>query len=99
MYQQFLHELKADFELSDCGELQWLLGCKVEQDRVNGTVRLTQQKYCEDVLRRFQMHNSTPVATPCEVNMHLTDEDCPPQDQRDPEEYAHISSALAHVCT
>ena len=85
MYQQFLHELKADFELSDCGELQWLLGCKVEQDRVNGTVRLTQQKYCEDVLRRFQMHNSTPVATPCEVNMHLTDEDCPPQDQRDPE--------------
>ena len=85
MYQQFLHELKADFELSDCGELQWLLGCKVEQDRVNGTVRLTQQKYCEDVLRRFQMHDSTPVATPCEVNMHLTDEDCPPQDQRDPE--------------
>merc|ERR1712167_558268 len=69
----------------DCGELQWLLGCKVEQDRVNGPVRLPQQKYCEDVLRRFQMHHSTPVATPCEVTMHLTDEDCPPQDQRDPE--------------
>jgi len=67
MYQQFLHELKADFELSDYGELQWLLGCKVEQDRVNGTVRLTQQKYCEDVLRRFQMHDSTPVATPCDM--------------------------------
>jgi len=32
-----------------------------------------------------QMHDSSPVATPCEVNMHLTDEDCPPQDQRDPE--------------
>ena len=31
------------------------------------------------------MHDSTPIATPCEVNMHLTDEDCPPQDQRDPE--------------
>ena len=68
MYAAFLDALRKDFELSDCGELSWLLGCKVEQDRQAGTVRLTQEKYCNDVLKRFQMHDCTPVSTPCEAN-------------------------------
>ena len=78
MYAAFLDALCKDFELSDCGELSWLLGCKVEQDRQTVTVRLTQEKYCNDVLKRFQMHDCTPVSTPCEANMHLSDSDCPP---------------------
>jgi hypothetical protein len=84
MYAAFLDALRKDFELSDCGELSWLLGCKVEQDRQAGTVRLTQEKYCNDVLKRFQMHDCTPVSTPCEANMHLSDSDCPPLHERDP---------------
>ena len=85
MYAAFLDALRQDFDLSDCGELSWLLGCKVEQDSKAGTVRLTQEKYCNDILKRFQMHDCTPVATPCEANMHLSDDDCPPLQQRDPE--------------
>ena len=84
MYQSFMTALKKDFELSDCGELSWLLGCKVEQDREAGTVRLTQEKYCNDVLKRFQMHECSPAATPCEANMHLSADDCPPLHARDP---------------
>ena len=85
MYAAFLDALRKDIDLSDCGELSWLLGCKVEQDSKGGTVRLTQEKYCNDILKRFQMHECTPVATPCEANMHLSHEDCPPLHQRDPE--------------
>ena len=47
-------------------------------------MRLTQEKYCNDVLKRFQMHDCTPVSTPCEANMHLSDSDCPPLHERDP---------------
>jgi len=38
MYQQFLQELGADFELSASGKLEWFLGCKVEQNLKEGTV-------------------------------------------------------------
>jgi hypothetical protein len=31
MYKTFLDALRKDFDLSDSGELTWLLGCKVEQ--------------------------------------------------------------------
>jgi hypothetical protein len=55
MYQVFLEALRKNFELSDCGELTWLLGCKVEQEKEQGMVRLHQEKYCNDVLKRFQM--------------------------------------------
>lgn len=50
MYQEFLEALRKDFDLSDCGELSWLLGCKVEQEP--GKVRLHQEKYCNDILKR-----------------------------------------------
>jgi hypothetical protein len=50
-----------------------------------GRVRLHQEKYCNDVLKRFQMSDCNPVSTPCEANMHLTDADCPPLDKRNPE--------------
>ena len=51
MYKQFIDELQQDFDLSDSGRLQWFLGCKVEQDISTGTVRLSQEKYCNDILK------------------------------------------------
>jgi hypothetical protein len=83
MYMAFLDALSKDFDLSDSGELSWLLGCKVEQSP--GKVRLHQEKYCNGVLKRFQMSDCNPVSTPCEANMHLSDADCPPLDKRNPE--------------
>ena len=85
MYQEFLSELKQEYDLSDSGKLKWFLGCRVIQDLEQGTVRLVQDKYCGDVLRRFQMQDCSPVATPCEANLHLSATDSPPLDQRDPE--------------
>ena len=85
MYKQFIDELQADFDLSDCGKLQWFLGCKVEHDIQAGTVRLSQEKYCNDVLKRFQMSDTNPVSTSMEPNSHLSADDCPPPDKRDPE--------------
>ena len=69
----FLKALSKDFDLSDSGELSWLLGCNVEQSP--GKVRLHQEKYCNDVIWRFKMSNCNLVSTPCEENMHLSDAD------------------------
>jgi len=46
-----MDELGTSLELSASGKLTWFLGCKVEQDLVKGTVRISQEKYCNDVLK------------------------------------------------
>jgi hypothetical protein len=85
MYKQFIEELQQEFDLSDSGKLQWFLGCKVEQDISAGTVRLSQEKYCNDILKRFQMSDANPVSTPMEASAHLSADDCPSLDKRDPD--------------
>ena len=85
MYKQFIDELQQDFDLSDFEKLQWFLGCQVEQDIQAGTVRLSQEKYLHDILKRFQMSDANPVSNPMEANAHLCADDCPPLDERDPE--------------
>ena len=49
------------------------------------TVRLSQEKYCNDVFKRFQMSDVNPVSTSMEPNTHLSTDDYPPLDKRDPE--------------
>jgi len=85
MYKEFIATMSKDFDLSDSGELKWFLGGKVKQDRENGMVRLSQEQYCNDVLKRFQMDDCTPVDTPCEANLHLAASDSPPLDKRNAE--------------
>ena len=57
------------------------------QDCKKGIVRLSQEQYCNDVLKRFQMSDCTPVNTPCETNLHLAAVDTSgmgqPLDKRD----------------
>jgi len=59
-YAEFLTKLGKDVELSDSGKLNWILGCKVEQNLKNGTVRMSQEKYCNNVLKRF-LSDANPV--------------------------------------
>jgi len=85
MYKDFIAAMSKDFDLShgDSGELKWFLGGKVEQDREKGIVQLSQEQYCNDALKRFQISDCTPVDTPCEANLHLAASDSPPLDKRD----------------
>jgi len=85
MYKVFIAAMSKDFDPSDSGELKWFLGGKVEQDREKGIVRLSQEQYCNDVLKRFKTSDCTPVDTPCEANLHLAASDSPPLDKRDAE--------------
>jgi hypothetical protein len=55
----------------------------VEQDISEGTVRLSQEKYYNDILKRFQISDANPVSTRMEANTHLSVDDCPSVDKRD----------------
>ena len=60
--QQDKEALKAHYQMSDLGEIAWILGMHVTHDRQAGLITLLQGKYVEDVLERFgksSVHPST----------------------------------------
>jgi len=61
-----------------------VLRMQVEQDLVKGTVRMSQEKYCNDVLKRFKMSDNNAVHTFCEENQHLQASDSPSMEYRGP---------------
>jgi hypothetical protein len=54
LYDELIEHLQKEFLLSSYGRLEWYLGCKVVQDLEQGTVKLTQEKYANDVLSKLR---------------------------------------------
>jgi hypothetical protein len=55
-------KLSKRFKVTDIGETKWILGTKVE--RKDGTIKLHQEKYVNDILQRYQMLDCKPAVTP-----------------------------------
>eukprot|EP00253_Pinus_taeda_P017055 PITA_17055 len=69
----FKEVMKSEFEMTDLGFLRYFLGIEVDQSE-NG-VFISQDKYVEAVLKRFNMQNSKAAVTPTVVGLKLTKED------------------------
>jgi hypothetical protein len=65
--------LKKKFEMTDLGTISYCLGLEVKTHG-NGSIKISQRKYLEDILQRFNMNDCKPVATPLDPNCHLTKE-------------------------
>ncbi|XP_020263406.1 uncharacterized protein LOC109839390 [Asparagus officinalis] len=69
--------MKEDFEMTDLGLMRYFLGLQVKQTK--GEIFINQEKYCEDLLKRFNMKNCNPVATPALLNEKLSTNDGAPK--------------------
>jgi hypothetical protein len=49
----FKVQLRKQFEISNLGKPTWLVGLKVECDRINHTIMLSQKVYVETILECF----------------------------------------------
>eukprot|EP00253_Pinus_taeda_P007479 PITA_07479 len=65
--------MKSEFEMTDLGFLRYFLGIEVDQSE-NG-VFISQDKYVEAVLKRFNMQNIKAAVTPTVMGLKLTKED------------------------
>ncbi|THH12524.1 hypothetical protein EW146_g7607 [Bondarzewia mesenterica] len=74
--------LKKAFNITDLGEINWLLGIRIERDRSERTIALSQERYIEEVLERFGQQNIRPICTPMLANQHLTRAEVPEVDIR-----------------
>jgi transposase InsO family protein len=69
--------LRKHVEVTDLGELHWMLGIEVRRDRAAGTIHLGQRSYIDSILRRFGFDDVKPVSTPFDTQVRLTLEQAP----------------------
>lgn len=58
------------------GELSYILGISVIQDKEKKGVILQQMHYIDAILQKYGMDNANPVATPADANVKLRKSDC-----------------------
>jgi transposase InsO family protein len=63
--------LKEHYEMTDLGELAWILGVHVTRDRHAGWIALSQEKYALEILECFGKSDVHPISTPTLANEHL----------------------------
>jgi transposase InsO family protein len=71
------HDLSNRFEMTDLGEVQYILGLQVTRDRLRRTLTLSQAEYVRRLLERYGMLNSRPTDTPIATGTRLSQDDCP----------------------
>jgi hypothetical protein len=73
-------DLGKVFKVKKLGRPKLLLGITIEYDDEKRTISISQSHYIEYILKRYNMENCKSVATPFDLNEHLTLEDCPKED-------------------
>ena len=83
--------MQYEFEIPMIGELSFFLGLQITQ-RSEGLF-LSHEKYLREMLKRFQMEDSTPMVTGCKLSK---DDDSPGVDQSS---YRSMIGSLLYITT
>ena len=98
-------ELAESFEMKDLGPAKQILGVEITRDRKNRRLWLSQERYVERILERFNMKEAKPVTTPLGGHYKLSKSLCPSTEEENKKMVAiPYSSAVgslmyAMVCT
>lgn len=88
-------ELSKHFRMKDLGEAHSVLGMRIQKS--NGSIKVDQIKYIEEVLKRFSMYDCNPVCSPVDVNQKLSLDMCPKTD-KEKEEMKNVPYMEAVGC-
>ena len=72
--ESFKDELRRRYNITDVGEIKWLLGFEVKRDRAARTISINQTGYIEAMATKFGLVNARPVSTPMDVGIDLNAE-------------------------
>ena len=87
--------LKCKFKMKDLGKISHFLGIEFLVD--NDTISMSQGKYIERLLEKFQMHNCKPKLTPCDPNINKICSE--PAEPTDATLYREIVGSLIYAMT
>jgi hypothetical protein len=71
--ERFKQDMMQAFEMSDLGLMSFFLGMEIKQSR--GVIFIGQEKYTKEILKKFQMENCKPTATPMNQKDKFSKED------------------------
>ena len=86
-------QLSKSFAIKDLGPAKQILGMKIIRDRGIKKLWLSQERYIEKVLQRFNMDKAKAVSCPLVNYFKLSSKQCPSTD-KDKEEIEKVSYAL-----
>ena len=73
MVEDFKKKMMKEFEMTDMGLMKYFLGIQVRQEK--GKIFMCQEKYIEDLLKKYHMDKSKPISTPMALNERLQQND------------------------
>ena len=87
-------KLKEHYEMTDLGEIAWILGVHLTHNHHTGWITLSQEKYSLEVLEHFGKLGICPISTPMLANEHLIKISSP---KIDIQPYQRAVSALMYL--
>ncbi|KAF2310020.1 hypothetical protein GH714_006271 [Hevea brasiliensis] len=72
MFEKFKESMMVEFDMSDLGLMHYFLSIEVKQSTTG--IFISQKKYAQEILERFQMKNCNFVSTPMEMGLKLVKE-------------------------
>jgi hypothetical protein len=72
-------EINAKFAVTDSGDANWILGCRITRVRSKRLLMVDQAQFTTSILRQFKMDECNAVTTPC-PKWRLTANMCPSND-------------------
>jgi len=69
-------QLGSSYEIKDLGEAKFILGMQIDRN-AQGDITLSQQAYCEHLLKHFNMNSCSQATTSLSPGTVLSIEDCP----------------------
>ena len=68
----FKAKISKHVEITDLGELHWLLGIKVRCNREQCIIHFSQRSYITSILRQFNLDELKPLSTPMQLGLLLS---------------------------
>ncbi|KAK0600837.1 hypothetical protein LWI29_018847 [Acer saccharum] len=65
-------QLSKEFDMKGLGVAQKILRMQIKRDRVAGKIWLSQEKYIQNILEKFNMNEVKPVTTPLATHYRLS---------------------------
>jgi len=85
--------LRRHYEMTDLGEMGWILGIHMTHDHDKGTISLSQEKFIREVLECYGITNAHPISTPALVNECLVKLSSP---EIDAKAYQHTLGSIMY---
>ena len=77
LIENFKITIAKHVEISDLGELHWILGIEVRRERENKKIFFSQRAYLDSILRCYGLDELKPVSLPMETSIRLTSAQSP----------------------